>query len=87
MDITPFTINYMHHGIMDSAEIYPCCKEDNVVDYAVWMQGKLAFTIARDIDNPEHWVVALKNADDDFEEDMVQNSGADIEKNIAAIKM
>lgn len=78
MDTTAFTVNFTHNGSSDTAEIRPCCKEDNVVDYAVWMDDKLLFTITRDAENNDHWVIALKNADDEFEEDMIQSIGAGI---------
>lgn len=83
MDTAPFNIYYVHNGNMVSAEIHPCCREDNVVDYAVWMDEKLAFTIARSIENKERWVVALKNADDEIDEELVQSIGATIEKKLS----
>jgi hypothetical protein len=80
MDITPFNLYYEQDGTLVSAEILPCCREDNVVDYAVWIDGKLAFTIAKSIKNTDDWVVALKNADDDIDDALVQSIGASIEK-------
>ncbi|MEP6675556.1 MAG: hypothetical protein ABJA78_10385 [Ferruginibacter sp.] len=74
MDITPFTIPYQS-GV---AEIRPCCKEDNVVDYAVWTENKLAFTITRDPDDEDRWVIAMKNADDNFSDELVQETGKKI---------
>ena len=80
IDTAPFNISYLHHGNLITAEIHPCCNENNVVDYAVWIEGKLVFTIARDINDASHWAIAMKNADDDFEEDMIQDIGTQIEK-------
>ena len=80
MDTTPFTIQFAHLGETETAEIQPCCREDNVVDYAVWIDDKLVFTIARRPGNDQRWVVALKNADDDFDDELVQNIGAEINK-------
>ena len=51
-----------------------------MVDYAVWIGRKLAFTIARDPDNDQRWVVALKNSDDDFDDLMIQSIGASIDR-------
>lgn len=84
IDTTPFTINYVHEGIRQDAEIHPCCTEDNIVDYIVYKEGKLAFTITRSgIDN-DQWVVALKNADDTIDEEMVQKIGNQVEAKIHA---
>ncbi len=79
MDITPFKVYYVQHGAMHAVEIRPCCREDNVVDYAVWDKDLLAFTIAHHADTNK-WVVALKNADVDIEDELVQLIGAEIEK-------
>lgn len=79
MDITPFTVYYVKHDKMHAAEIRPCCREDNVVDYAVWEDDLLAFTIAHHADS-QKWVVALKNADNDIEDELVQLIGAEIDK-------
>jgi len=80
MDTSPFDINYLYKGSLQQASIHPCCKEDNIVDYAVWQQDKLLFTITRDMNDARHWVVALKNADDDFEEGMIQQIGNAIQQ-------
>lgn len=78
MDIKPFDIYYRHNNSIETATIQPCCTEDNVVDYAVWQNGKLSFTITRDSDDKDFWKVALKNSDDSFDEELVQNIGASI---------
>ncbi len=80
MDVSPFDIQYLQDGDLQTASIHPCCKEDNIVDYAVWKDGRLIFTITKDAADPTHWVVALKNADDDFEEPMIQEIGQAIEQ-------
>lgn len=80
MDTTPFDITYLHNGIEKKATIHPCCREDNIVDYAVWQNDKLSFTITRDPSDPGYWVVALKNADDDFEEEMIQAIGTAVSR-------
>ena len=78
MDTTSFMIELNRNGRSLSAEIRPCCREDNVVDYAVWVDNKLEFTITRDHEKKDHWVIALKNADDEFDDAMVQTIGAGI---------
>ncbi|RYD74262.1 MAG: hypothetical protein EOP53_18610 [Sphingobacteriales bacterium] len=79
IDSKPFDIEYLHNGSQQRANIQPCCKENNIVDYAVWQNGKLHFTITRDMVDKHHWSIAIKNADDDFDEEMIQNIGAAIE--------
>jgi hypothetical protein len=79
-DTTAFPISYEHDGKMNHAEIQPCCREDNIVDYAVYQDSKLAFTIAHDSANAGRWVIAMKNADDHIPEDVVQAIGAAIDK-------
>ena len=79
MDIQPFTIRFRYNEDWLEAEIRPCCKEDNVVDYAVWMRNKLEFTVTKDkVATDEHWVVALQNADDLVDPHMVQAIGRQI---------
>lgn len=80
MDTSPFTIQYLQDGEVHTASIHPCCKEDNIVDYAVWQNDKLLYTITRDVHDDRHWVIALKNADDDFDASMVQQVGMAIEQ-------
>jgi hypothetical protein len=79
MDISPFIIEYNFNSSMHRAEIRPCCKEDNVVDYAVWLNGKLAYTVTKDVTNGK-WVVALKNADESIDDGEVQQIGRAIER-------
>jgi len=80
MNTTPFQIRYEQNGMVEEAEIRPCCREDNIVDYAVYIQGKLAFTITRNVQQPKHWVIAMKNADEVIDEAAIQLIGAEIDK-------
>ncbi|HMK04571.1 MAG TPA: hypothetical protein VK489_10285 [Ferruginibacter sp.] len=79
MDTSAFVINFQYDNKLTSAEIRPCCREDNIVDYAVWIDDKLLFTITRDSFSNGHWVVALKNADDEFDDKMIQSIGSGID--------
>ena len=79
MDINPFNIEYTVNGAVRKAEIRPCCREDNVVDYAVWLDGKLAFTVTKDT-AIGRWVVALKNADEIIDDEEVQQIGNAIQR-------
>ncbi len=88
MDLTPFTVQYEYKGQRDEAEIRPCCREDNVVDYAIWKNGKLAFTITKVRTEPDHyWVIAVKNADDLIDNDLVQLLGSEIDRHIPSGNM
>jgi hypothetical protein len=79
MNTEPFPIRFRYNDDWLEAEIRPCCKEDNVVDYAVWMRNKLEFTVTRDREAMnEHWVIALQNADDLVDPHMVQAIGRQI---------
>ena len=80
MNTTPFIINYKHNGVEKNVEIRPCCREGNIVDYAVYTHGNLNFTITRNVDHPKHWVIAMKNADENIAEETVQRIGAEIDK-------
>ncbi|MEO6722794.1 MAG: hypothetical protein ABIN67_20670 [Ferruginibacter sp.] len=65
---------------MGGCVIKPCCKEDNIVDYAVWMRDKLEFTITKARADPgQQWVVALQNADDIVDPVLVQSIGREID--------
>lgn len=79
METSPFNIYYSEDNVMNTVEVRPCCNEDNVVDYAIWQEGKLAYTITKD-KQESRWVVALKNADDDIDDEIVQLIGREIEK-------
>jgi hypothetical protein len=79
MDISPFTIEYNFNESVRKAEIRPCCREDNVVDYAVWIKNKLAFTVTKEM-LTGRWVVALKNADETIDDAEVQEIGKAIQR-------
>ena len=74
MDTTSFVIQ----SSIGPAEIRPCCGENNIVDYAVWLDNKLAFTVTKSQEDPSHWVVALQNADDVIDDALVQQIGEQI---------
>ncbi len=78
-DTEAFTISYMNNGASQHARIQPCCREDNIVDYAVYIEGKLLFTIARDAARSRHWLIAMKNADDEISDETVQRIGREID--------
>lgn len=78
-DTTAFKISYSNGGSLQQARIQPCCREDNIVDYAVYVEDKLLFTIARDPARYRHWLIAMKNADDEISDEIVQSIGREID--------
>lgn len=78
-DTAAFTISYGNGGTLQHARIQPCCREDHIVDYAVYVEDKLLLTIARDAARSRHWVIAMKNADDVISDEIVQNIGREID--------
>lgn len=82
MDIAPFNIYYVYDDILYNAQVRPCCGENNVVDYAVWEDDELTFTLTRRSGTGK-WVVSLKNADDDIADEKVQAIGGVIEQRLA----
>ncbi len=78
-DTAAYTISYLDEGTLQQARIQPCCREDNIVDYAVYVDDKLLLTIARDDTRTGHWLVAMKNADDEISDETVQNIGREID--------
>lgn len=77
-----FPITYTQDGITREAQVQPCCREDNIVDYAVYQEGRLVFTIAHDPAKNQRWVIAMKNADDEIPDAVVQAVGAAIDNKI-----
>jgi len=82
MGTTPFEIQYQHRNGLTTAMIHPCCREDNVVDYAVWIDDKLAFMLTKDVEDRSRWVIGLKNADDEIAADVVRNIGHAIDQHL-----
>ncbi len=85
MDISPFQIQYSENGNPQTAEVRPCCQENNVVDYAIWRDGKLEFTVTKHMGSDDDWVIALRNADDEVPIETVQSIGNEIAKHYDGI--
>ena len=77
MDTTAFNIQFRNNDRLQTAEVRPCCQENNIVDYAIWIDNKLAFTVTKSHED-DRWVISLKNADDTIEDEEVQSIGAAI---------
>jgi len=80
MDITPYNIIYWNGDTLSSAEVRPCCREDNVVDYAIYINNQLAFNITKPNEDAGQWVISLKNADKDIDDIVIQNIGSEIDR-------
>jgi len=79
MNITPFDTQIIIDGRYVKVQVHPCCNENNVVDYAIWINNKLGFTITKD-EAGSKWVIAMRNADDEIADVTVQQIGMSIDK-------
>lgn len=81
MDLSPFFIEYSYNQSVQIAEIKPCCHEENVFYYDVYIKNQYCFTIRPEqtSDIEEGWKIALKNADTPVDEDMVNLIGQQID--------
>lgn len=79
MDTKPYTINFWNGETLEPAEVKPCCGEDNVVDYAIYINNQLSFNITKSGEEAK-WVISLKNADKEIDDAVVQHIGSEIER-------
>lgn len=82
MQLSNFFVEYEYQGQFEIAEIRPCCQQDNIYYYDVYIDNKYAFTItpASDEDQTLSWKIALKNADNHVDLKLVDILGEQIEK-------
>jgi len=81
MDLSPFQVDFPHKDQVESVQVRPCCKEDDVIYYDIWIDNLYQFTITPgpvDDDKPG-WRLALKNADKPVEDEFIQTIGVEIE--------
>jgi|GEM_PF-1871732 len=73
-----FEIMFEYDGELFMAQVEPCCGENNIVDYAIYRDGELLYTVTR---SPEdgRWTTAVKNADDAVGQDLLDKIGGKIE--------
>jgi hypothetical protein len=79
MNNSPFNTDIIMGGRYVNVQVRPCCSDNNVVDYAIWIKDKLEFTIAKD-QTAGKWVIAMINADDEIEDATLQQLGIAIDK-------
>ena len=81
MDLSPFQLNVQYRQKMQAVEVRPCCKEEDVLYYDIWMNNLYQFTITPGLvhEDKPGWRIALKNADKSVDNDLIQNIGVQIE--------
>lgn len=86
-ELAPFKVELIEHQQRLVAEIKPCCKEDNVFYYDVWMDDEFQFSLTTNNDAiyPNHgeWKVAMRNADKNVDPKLVQTLGSAIDHHFA----
>lgn len=81
MDLSPFQLEFRHHNRMQSVEVRPCCREDDVLYYDIWIDDLYQYTITPGLINEDKpgWRIALKNADKAVDQELIQTIGVEIE--------
>jgi hypothetical protein len=82
MDLHNFFVEFEYQNEFQLAEVKPCCQENNVYYYDVYIQNKYQFTITPSNSNDDDflWKIALKNADKHVDPEFVELLGQQIEK-------
>lgn len=81
MDLSRFQFHFKHGNKIQMIEVRPCCKEDDVIYYDIWMDNLYQYTITpglMHLDKPG-WKIALKNADKIVDLGLIQTIGVEIE--------
>ena len=81
MDLSPFLLEVQYNNGRQSVEVRPCCKEDDVIYYDIWMDNLYQYTITPGLINEDKpgWRIALKNADKEVDQQLIQAIGVEIE--------
>ncbi len=84
MKTEPFFIEYLNKGNSEIAEVKPCCQEDNVFYYDVYIRNQYQFTVTPSVDEEKgmSWKISLKNADKNIEKKLIDTIGQEIEKRL-----
>ena len=82
METDPFFIEFEYSNSTELAEVKPCCEEDNVFYYDISIRNQYQFTITpgTNTESEYRWRIALKNADKDVDQELVNVVGEEIEK-------
>jgi hypothetical protein len=84
MEIQPFFIEYLYKDNSEIAEVKPCCQEDNVFYYDIYIRNEYQFTVTPSVDMERGmtWKISLKNADKNIEKEIIASIGQEIEKHL-----
>ncbi|MCW3082138.1 MAG: hypothetical protein JWR87_3568 [Segetibacter sp.] len=84
MDTQPFFVEYLHKDDSEIAEVKPCCQENNVFYYDIYIRNQYQFTVTPSADEEEGlaWKISLKNADKNIEPELINTIGQQIEKHL-----
>ena len=84
METQPFFVEYLYKNDTEIAEIKPCCQEDNVLYYDLYIRTDYQFTVTPSSDEERGmaWKISLKNADKKIEKDLVDTISYEIEKHL-----
>jgi hypothetical protein len=80
-DTESFFIEYPYNDETQLAEVRTCCDEDNAFYYDILINNQYQFTITQlhDEENNSIWRLALKNADNPVDPELVQIIGKHID--------
>ena len=84
MEIQPFFIEYFYKDSPEIAEVKPCCQEDNIFYYDIYLRNEFQFTVTPWFDDEKGmiWKVSLKNADKNIDQETIEAIGQEIEKRL-----
>ena len=84
MNTQPFFIEFLYKDNSEIAEVKPCCQEDNVFYYDIYIRNQYQFTVTPSVDEERgmSWKISLKNADKNIERGIIDAIGVEIEKQL-----
>lgn len=84
MEKQPFFIEYLNNDELDLAEVKPCCQENNIFYYDIYIKNEYQFTLTPSANegNEIVWKISLKNADKNIEKELITSIGKEIENTL-----
>ena len=84
MEREPFFIEYLYGNSPEIAEVKPCCQNDHIYYYDIFIKNRYQFTVTPSADDEKGmaWRISLKNADKSIEKGVIDAIGEEIEKYI-----
>lgn len=88
METEPFFVEYLHKDNSEIAEVKPCCQEDKIFYYDIYIRNEYQFTVTPSADEERgiSWKISLKNADKNIEKGLLDTIGMEIEKHLFCYK-